>query len=102
MIMLGQAIGRADNRVTVLWRGVFILRRLEALDHGIVRLLRMEWIVNRTLNRFVVFGEGSIRKSGERRKDSPYTFRVHNERAHVIFGFGIGLEVGYVVSNPLL
>src|SRR5216684_5697963 len=102
MIMLGHAIGRTDNRVTVLWRGVFVVRRFEALRYRIVRLRWMEWIVNRTLSRFVMFGEGSIGKSGERPKDSSYALRIHDERTHVILGLGIDLEVHHVVADPFL
>ena len=102
VIKLRKAIGRADNRVTVLRRAVFVFRRFEALDHRIVRLLRMQRIVNRALNRFVEFGERSIGKSCQRRKQSSYALRIHDERAHVIFRFGIDLEIGYVVANPFL
>src|ERR1700676_4543995 len=62
----------------------------------------MGWIVNRTLDRFIVFGERSIRKGPKRAKDSPYAFRIHDERAHVIFGLGIDLEVRYIISDPFL
>src|SRR6202023_605087 len=62
----------------------------------------MEWIVNRTFDRFVVFRERSIGKGPERRKDSPYALRVHDERAHVIFWLGIDLEVHHVVADPFL
>src|SRR5713226_525153 len=102
MIMLGHAISRADNRVTVLRRGVLIFRSLEALHYRIVRLRRMKGVVNRTFDRFVEFGERSIGKGRERAKDSPYAFRIHDERDHVIFRLGIDLEVGHVVANPLL
>src|SRR6202521_434365 len=102
VIMLGEAISRADNGVAVLRRAVFVIRRLEAFYHRIVGPLRMEWIVDRALGRFVVFGERSIGKGRERPKDSPYALRIHNERAHVIFGLGIDLEVHHIVANPFL
>src|ERR1700719_1548224 len=102
MIKLGQSVGRADNRVTVLGGAVFVVRGFETLDHRIVRLLRMEKIVNRTFDRFVVLGERSIGKGRERRKDSTYALRVHDERAHVIFWLGIDLEVRHVVADPFL
>src|SRR6202008_534807 len=48
------------------------------------------------------FGERSIGKSCQRRKQSSYALRIHDKRAHVIFRFGIDLEVRYVVANPFL
>src|SRR5580692_414490 len=94
VIKLGQAIGRADNRVTVLGRRIFVVRRFETLHHGIVRLLRMQHVVHRAFYRLVEFGERSIGKSGERRKNSPYALRIHDEWAHVIFRLGVDFEVG--------
>src|SRR6267378_2051548 len=102
VIKFGQSIGRADNRVTVLRRAVFVLRRFEALGHRIVRLRWMEWVVDRTFDRFVMFGERPIGKGGERPKDSSHALRIHDERTHVIFRLGIDLEVHHVVADPFL
>src|SRR6202051_3667301 len=102
VIKLGQSVSRADDRVTVLGRAVFIVRGFETLDHRIVRLLRMDSIVYLVFDRFVVLGERSIGKGRERRKDSAYALRVHDERAHVIFWLGIDLEVDHVVADPFL
>src|ERR1700694_2625659 len=62
----------------------------------------MKRVVNRTLDRFVVFRERSIGKGSERPKNSPYALRIHDERAHVIFGLGIGLEGWHGVAHPFL
>src|SRR5712664_2977252 len=62
VIKLGQAIRGAYDGVTVFRSGVFVVRGLVALHHRIVGLLRMKRVVDRTLDRFVMFGERSIRE----------------------------------------
>src|SRR4029077_5505248 len=69
VVMLGHTIGGADNRVTVLGRGVFFVGGFEPFAHRIVGLLRMQRVVNRALDRFVKFGEWSVVKSSEWSKD---------------------------------
>ncbi len=102
VVMLGQAVGRADNRVTVLGCGVFIVRGFESFDHRIVSLLRVQRIVDRALGRFIVFRERTIGEGRERAKDSADTLRIHNEWAHVILRLGINFEVRHVVAtNPI-
>src|SRR5882724_10523570 len=53
VIMLGHTVGGADDCVPVLRSAVFVVGGLEALHHGIMGLLRMQRIVDRTFSRFI-------------------------------------------------
>src|SRR5581483_6776413 len=52
--------------------------------------------------RLVVFGEWPLGERPERAEETSDAFGVHDERAHVILGVGIGLEVRHVVADPSL
>ena len=79
-----------------------VQRRLELLHHRIVRLLRMQRILDRALDRLVMLRERPVGQGAERSEESADAFGIHDERAHVIFGMRVGLEVGHVVADPLL
>src|SRR2546429_4863287 len=91
-----------DSGRTLFWKGVFVDRSLVALLHGIVLLSRIKLVVNRTFDWLVVFRERSIGEGSKRGKDPPDAFRIHNERAHMILGLGVDLEVRHVVAHPFL
>jgi len=79
MIMLGEAIGGADDGEPVRGRAVFIQRCLEALGHGIFRTLGMQSVVDRAFGGFVEFRKWSVGEGSQRREDAADAFRVHNE-----------------------
>ena len=49
-----------------------------------------------------MLGERSIGDSPERHEQPPHPFRVHDKRPHVIFRFGVGLEIWNIIANPFL
>ena len=100
--MLGEPVSGADHVELVTHRGVLIHRRLELLNHRIILLLRMQHILHRTFDGFVMFGEGSIGERGQRRKDPSNAFWIHDERAHVVLGIRVRFEIRHVVSLPKL
>jgi hypothetical protein len=69
------------------------------LDDRITGLIRMQRIRERALDRLVVRGTDRP-PSAERHEQTSDAFGIHDERAHVIFGRGIGLEVGNVDADP--
>ncbi len=73
---------------------VLIHRRLQLLDYRIVRLVRVQRILHRTLDWLVVLGERPIGESPQRRKYPADAFRIHDERAHVVFRIESGLKSG--------
>src|SRR5258708_6431870 len=62
----------------------------------------MQWICDRTLDRFVVLREWSIGESCQRTKYATDAFRIHDEGPHVILRIRVGLEIGDVISDPCL
>ena len=102
MVVLGQAVGGADDFELAVRRGVLVRLGGEFLDHRVVRLLWMERILDRALDRLVVLRERSVREGGERREDAAHPLRVHDERPHVLLRRGVHLEVRNVVADPLL
>ena len=62
----------------------------------------MQRISNRTLDGLVVLGERTVGQSAERHENASHALRIHDERAHVLFGLRVGFEIGNVVTYPLL
>src|SRR6267142_1882351 len=62
----------------------------------------MQWILDRTLDWFVVLWEWTIRESRQRTKYATHTLRIHDEGTHVVFRIGIHFEIGDIISNPSL
>ena len=102
VIVLGEAIGGADDVVAFLHRAVLVHRGLELLHHRIVGLVGVQRIVDGALDGLVVLREGTVGHRAERHEDAPHALRIHDERAHVLFWLGVGLEVGNVIAHPLL
>src|SRR5258707_7282553 len=48
-----------------------------------------------------MLGKRTISHARQRDKEPANSFRVHDERAHVIFGVGIGLEIRNIIPRPL-
>src|SRR5437763_6149 len=48
-----------------------------------------------------MLGERTISHARQRDKEPAHSFRVHDERAHMIFGVGIGLEIRNIIPCPL-
>ena len=100
--MLGQAIGGANDVVTLCHRAVLVVTGLKTLGDRVVLLLRMQQVRHRALDRLVVLGERPIGHHAERNEQTAHTLRIHDEGPHVVFGRGIGFEIRYVVPDPLL
>jgi hypothetical protein len=62
----------------------------------------MQRIFNGAFDGLVMFGERPVGKGRERRENAAHALGIHDERAHVILGVRIGLEVRDVVAHPLL
>ena len=71
MIVLREAVGRADHRVPVVGPTVLIERRAETLDDGIARACGVKWILDGTLDRLVVFRKRSILEGRQWGKEAP-------------------------------
>ncbi len=69
---------------------------------GLLDCFGCKQIRDRAFDRLVEFGERSVGHAAERHEQTSNAFGVHDERAHVIFGWGVGLEVGNVVADPAL
>jgi len=61
----------------------------------------MNQIVRRAFDRLIKSGNGPS-ANAQARKNSADALRIHDERAHVVAGFRIRLEVWHVVADPLL
>ena len=61
----------------------------------------MQRIADRAFDRLVVLRERPVGESRERPEDAPDAFGIHDERAHVVLGMRVDLEVGHVVADPL-
>ena len=76
MEVLGQAVGRADDR-EVLLLSIDVLVRRELLADRVGGHLRVERVIDRRLDRLVVLGEGTVvHARGIQTSD---TFRKHDE-----------------------
>src|SRR5512141_1708962 len=62
----------------------------------------MQRILYWAFDLFVMLWEGSISHHTERHKDSRHSFRIHNERPHVILWSRIYFEVRNIDSYPFL
>ena len=102
VIVLSQSIGCADHVESLGRCSELIQVGFEFLRDGIVGLIRMQWIRDRTLDRFVMLRERSIGKRGQGCEDAADAFGVHDEGAHVIRRLRIGFEIGDIVTDPFL
>ena len=102
VIVLGEAIGGADDVVPFLRGAVLVHRGFVLLHHRIVGLAGVQRILDGTLNRFVKLREGTVGHGAERHEEAPHPLGIHDERAHVFFRLRVGLEVRNVVAHPLL
>ncbi len=101
VIVLGEAVRRADDVVSLLGGAVLVHIGLVFLHDRIVRLIRMQRIRDRAFDRLVEFGERPIGHGAERNEEPADAFGIHDEWTHVIFGRRIGFEIGNVVAHPL-
>jgi hypothetical protein len=62
----------------------------------------MQQVGQRTFGWFVELRERTVRKRRQRPEQPADSFRVHDERAHVILWVGICLKVRHIVPHPLL
>ena len=99
--MLSQAISSADD-VVILGRAILVSIGLEFFHDGIVGLLRVQWILDRTLDRLVMFRERAVGYRPNGHEQTSHALRIHDERPHVVFGLRVRLEVGYIVADPFL
>src|SRR5579863_5680091 len=102
MIVLGQAIGGADDVETVAWSRVFVQRGVVALGDRILRTLGMKSVFNGAFRRLIKLRKRPIGESSEGCEDAANAFGVHDERTHMIFRRRIDLEVSDIVADPLL
>src|SRR3569832_507655 len=102
MVVLGESIRGTDEIETLVRRTELVEIGGEFFRHRIIRLLRMQRIRDRTLHWFVVLRKRPVGKCGEWSKDTTDTLGIHDERSHVIRWLRIDLEIGNVVTDPLL
>ncbi len=60
----------------------------------------MQRVGDRALRWFVVLRERTIRHGTEGHEQPAQALRVHDERAHVVLGIGISLEIRHVIAGP--
>ena len=84
--MLREPVRGADDVVFLPRIRVFVQIRFVSLHDRIIGLVRMQWIRDRALDWFVVFGERTVRHRAQGHKYASHALRIHNERSHVILG----------------
>src|SRR5262249_38646264 len=102
VLVLGGPVCRQLDVEALFGRAIFVVGRLETPQDGIVSLFGVQWILNGALDGLVVFREWAVGKSSKGRENAADAFGIHDEWAHVVFGFGVHLEVGDVVAKPFL